>query len=78
MVVLLAIISWSVQRGGLAKAAKVDAARKAERDKRDKRERGESERVRNMSPGHIAVDDSGLDVLDAGAALISLLFSLFD
>lgn len=58
-----------VQRGGLEKAAKADAARKAERDKRD---RADAERVRNMPGGRQDWRDS-----ERGTALVELLFSLF-
>lgn len=66
---LPAIIEF-VQRGGLAKAAEVDAAREAERVKRD---RAAAVRVR-MMPERLQPDWGDLD---RGAALVDLLFSLF-
>lgn len=65
---LPAIIDF-VQRGGLEKTAKVEAARNAERDKRD---RAEAERLRNMPSSHGAGWKD-----DGAAAFIDLLFSLF-
>jgi Zn-finger nucleic acid-binding protein len=59
-----------VQKGGLAKAAKVDAARKAEQAKRDA---ANAARVRAM-PESLRADWGDVD---RGAALVDLLFSLF-
>ncbi|HEY5921521.1 MAG TPA: zf-TFIIB domain-containing protein [Kofleriaceae bacterium] len=63
-----------VQRGGLVKAAKKDAQRKAEREARD---RADAERVRDMR-GNVYYPARYEAAAVGASALSELLFSLFD